>query len=57
MNALDIPLNEDDLGCWSIVIGICENIFGPKHVMESCSMLVLAKEGSYFLGGSEYISM
>ena len=48
MNALDIPLNEDELGCWSIVIGICENIFGPKHVMESCSMLVLAKEGLCF---------
>ena len=34
MNALNIRLNEDKLGCWSIVVGICENIFGQKHVME-----------------------
>ena len=36
MNALNMRLNEDRLGCWSIVVGelICENIFGPKHVME-----------------------
>ena len=34
MNALNIRLDEDKLGCWSIVVGICKNIFGPKHVME-----------------------
>ena len=31
MNALNICLNEDKLVCWSIVIGISENTFGPKH--------------------------
>ena len=48
MNALNIRLNEDRLGSLSIPVGIYENIFGPKHVMEWGCILVLAKDGLYF---------
>ena len=47
MNIFRIRLKVNKFGCWVMVIGIIECIFGPKHVMERSSMLDLAKEGLY----------
>ena len=55
MNALNISLNEDKLGCWSVVVGICGNIFGPEHGVEV--YVGFGKGRFVFFGGSECISM
>ena len=48
MNVSSKRLKANKFGCWVVVIGIIEYIFGPKHVMERSRVLDLAEEGLCF---------
>ena len=45
MNVSSKHLKANKFGCWVMVIGIIEYIFGPKHVLERVSALELEKDG------------